>query len=156
MVRAYSSVVEHYVDIVGVASSILATPTIHQEPRSDAGFFVSSTLKTSGSSALTISRRDGGKHALPQRFQHREKCSKSHRNHNDRKNGHLRWQPSPRESTVTASRFAEKASQQSAEHSHHTPKQSHGQIGRRRNARHRVVSVNDKHRTYGMSHCGRF
>jgi hypothetical protein len=27
MVRAYSSVVEHYVDIVGVASSILATPT---------------------------------------------------------------------------------------------------------------------------------
>ena len=28
MVRAYSSVVEHYVDIVGVASSILATPTI--------------------------------------------------------------------------------------------------------------------------------
>ncbi len=25
---AYSSVVEHYVDIVGVASSILATPTI--------------------------------------------------------------------------------------------------------------------------------
>ena len=39
MVRAYSSVVEHYVDIVGVASSILATPTIHQEPRSDAGFF---------------------------------------------------------------------------------------------------------------------
>ena len=28
MVWAYSSVVEHYVDIVGVASSILATPTI--------------------------------------------------------------------------------------------------------------------------------
>jgi len=32
MVRAYSSVVEHYVDIVGVASSILATPTI-DKPR---------------------------------------------------------------------------------------------------------------------------
>ena len=31
MVRAYSSVVEHYVDIVGVASSILATPTIRQK-----------------------------------------------------------------------------------------------------------------------------
>ncbi len=30
MVRAYSSVVEHYVDIVGVASSILATPTIRK------------------------------------------------------------------------------------------------------------------------------
>jgi hypothetical protein len=28
MVRAYSSVVEHRVDIAGVASSILATPTI--------------------------------------------------------------------------------------------------------------------------------
>ena len=39
MVRAYSSVVEHYVDIVGVASSILATPTIHQEPAGNGGFF---------------------------------------------------------------------------------------------------------------------
>ena len=29
---AYSSVVEHYVDIVGVASSILATPTIPPNP----------------------------------------------------------------------------------------------------------------------------
>ncbi len=29
---AYSSVVEHYVDIVGVASSILATPTIPAPP----------------------------------------------------------------------------------------------------------------------------
>ena len=28
MARAYSSVVEHYVDIVGVGSSILPTPTI--------------------------------------------------------------------------------------------------------------------------------
>ncbi len=28
MVRAYSSVVEHYVDIVGVPSSNLGTPTI--------------------------------------------------------------------------------------------------------------------------------
>jgi len=47
MVRAYSSVVEHYVDIVGVASSILATPTIvlplgAKQPRNSielAGFF---------------------------------------------------------------------------------------------------------------------
>lgn len=43
MVRAYSSVVEHYVDIVGVASSILATPTIgpnRKSPAASGGFFV--------------------------------------------------------------------------------------------------------------------
>lgn len=68
MVRAYSSVVEHYVDIVGVASSILATPTIHQKPAGNGGFFVSNTLKAIGSSALIISRQDGDKYALPQRF----------------------------------------------------------------------------------------
>jgi len=40
-VRAYSSVVEHYVDIVGVASSILATPTIARTLKSlaSAGLF---------------------------------------------------------------------------------------------------------------------
>ena len=44
MVRACSSVVEHYVDIVGVASSILATPTTGFDskwPAPLAGFFVS-------------------------------------------------------------------------------------------------------------------
>ena len=38
MVWAYSSVVEHYVDIVGVASSILATPTIEKgRPHNELG-----------------------------------------------------------------------------------------------------------------------
>ncbi len=45
MVRAYSSVVEHYVDIVGVPSSNLGTPTIEasrgkKKPAGSAGFFV--------------------------------------------------------------------------------------------------------------------
>jgi hypothetical protein len=44
MVRAYSSVVEHYVDIVGVASSILATPTIAKQTPPMAGFFVDMVL----------------------------------------------------------------------------------------------------------------
>ena len=39
MVRAYSSVVEHYVDIVGVASSILATPTIREKAPVSRGLF---------------------------------------------------------------------------------------------------------------------
>lgn len=37
---AYSSVVEHYVDIVGVASSILATPTIPRKPVAQAAGFL--------------------------------------------------------------------------------------------------------------------
>ncbi|GEM_PF-2908849 len=44
MVWAYSSVVEHYVDIVGVPSSNLGTPTIEafrgsKKPAGPAGFF---------------------------------------------------------------------------------------------------------------------
>ncbi len=44
MVWAYSSVVEHYVDIVGVPSSNLGTPTIEafrgsKKPAESAGFF---------------------------------------------------------------------------------------------------------------------
>lgn len=45
MVWAYSSVVEHYVDIVGVPSSNLGTPTIEafrgsKKPAESAGFFM--------------------------------------------------------------------------------------------------------------------
>ena len=40
LVRAYSSVVEHRVDIAGVASSILATPTIEAKKAPCGAFFV--------------------------------------------------------------------------------------------------------------------
>lgn len=66
MVRAYSSVVEHYVDIVGVASSILATPTIAKKNPATAGFFVA--LKASAGPAFTPIRQQLAGAYLPCQF----------------------------------------------------------------------------------------
>ena len=71
MVWAYSSVVEHYVDIVGVPSSNLGTPTIEPKTRLMAGFLCLYVASEQGRQITSDQFRSAGNMRRIMRFQPR-------------------------------------------------------------------------------------